>query len=145
SALLGRAPRYGVVFAPRLAAMSGEDVRDLLRDLAEQPVETIARLAHVAAAAFDPVQRAAYLEAAGVVQVVHGAPWACGEGNLNDHVAQVAELSASYVAWGGVRLDDAAAALAEAHRVTAELGMSGLSTIPFFDGVDPSDSSLDRL
>ncbi|MCR1784115.1 amidohydrolase family protein [Nocardioides carbamazepini] len=144
-ALLTAAPRYGEVFAGRFAAMSGRSSRDVLAALAEDPAAAIEDLAEVAARAFDPQARAAELEEHDIVQVIHGGPWPCAGGTMNDHVADVARLSDRFVPWAGVSLADPAAAVAEAVRTIDELGMSGLSVIPFLDGVDPSDPALDGL
>ncbi|GAA1529366.1 amidohydrolase family protein [Nocardioides humi] len=144
-ALLTAAPRYGVVFAARFAAMSGRSTRQVLAALAEDLDAAIEDLADVAAAAFDPRERVAELERHDIVQVIHGGPWPCAGGTVNDHVAEIARLSDRFVPWGGVSLADPDAAVVEAVRAVDELGMPGLSVIPFLDGVDPRDPALDGL
>ncbi|WGX95720.1 amidohydrolase family protein [Nocardioides sp. L-11A] len=144
-ALLSAAPRYGVVFAPRFAAMSGRTSRQIVAGLAEDQDAAIEDLAEIAALAFDPEARVAELEEHDIVQVIHGGPWPCEDGTLNDHVAGIARLSGRFVPWAGVSLADPGAALAEATRAVDELGMSGLSVIPFLDGVGPDDPALADL
>ncbi|WP_408896793.1 amidohydrolase family protein [Nocardioides sp. R1-1] len=144
-ALLGAAPRYGVVFAPRFAAMSGRTTRQIVTALAEDRDAAIEDLAEVAARVFDPEARVAELEEHDIVQVIHGGPWPCEDGTMNDHVAAIARRCDRFVPWAGVSLADPGAALAEATRAVDELGMTGLSVIPFLDGVDPRDPDLADL
>ncbi|MDQ6522801.1 amidohydrolase family protein [Nocardioides sp. LHD-245] len=144
-ALLSAAPRYGVVFAARFAALSDRSPRQIRAALAEDLDAAIDDLAAVAARAFDPEARVAELEDNDIVQVIHGGPWPCEGGTTNDHVAGIARLSDRFVPWAGVSLADPDAAVAEATRAVDELGMTGLSVIPFLDGVDPGDPALDGL
>lgn len=143
--LLTAAPRYGVVFAGRFAALAGRPSREILAALADDGGAAIEELAGIAADAFDPESRVAELEEHDIVQVIHGGPWPCEAGTMNDHVTEVARLSDRFVPWAGVSLADPKAAIAEAMRAVDELGMTGLSVIPFLDGVDPGDASLDDL
>ncbi|KAB2810898.1 amidohydrolase family protein [Pimelobacter simplex] len=144
-ALLRAAPRYGVVFAPRFAAIAGRSAREVVDALRADRDAAIDELAVIAAAAYDPQERVAELERGDIVQVIHGGPWSCGAGSMNDHVAEIARLSDRFVPWAGVSLTDPHAAVAEATRALDVLGMTGLSVIPFLDGVDPSDPALDGL
>ncbi|WP_436700620.1 amidohydrolase family protein [Nocardioides sp. BYT-33-1] len=144
-ALLSAAPRYGVVFAARFAAMSGRTPGQILDLLADDLDGAIEDLAEVAARAFEPEARIAELEEHDIVQVIHGGPWRCEGGTTNDHVAAIARRCDRFVPWAGVALADPRAALAEATRAVDELGMTGLSVIPFLDGVDPGDRALDDL
>jgi predicted TIM-barrel fold metal-dependent hydrolase len=145
-ALLRRAPRYGEVFSgrfARLTGMSGADVRELLsRDLSV----AVDRLSGAVAEANSVESHVAGLVADDVIQVIHGGPWACGTGTLNDQVADIAATHGDRLhGWAGVSLREPASALGEAKRAVDELGMTGLSVIPFLDNVDPSDPAHDPL
>ncbi len=144
-ALLSAAPRYGVVFAGRFAALSGRPTREILAALESDAQRATEELAGIAASAFTPEARVAELEQHDIVQVIHGGPWACDGGTMNDHVAEVARLSDRFVPWAGVSLADPETAIGEAARAVDELGMTGLSVIPFLGGTDPRDPALDRL
>ncbi len=144
-ALLTRAPRYGEMFAPRFAAITGRSARQVVDALSTDRAATIDELAEALAARFDIAERVTELERHDIVQVIHGGPWRCGTGTTNDQVAEIAARSERFVAWAGVSLTDPAAALAEATRALDELAMAGLSVIPFLDGVDPSAPALDPL
>lgn len=79
-------------------------------------------------------------------QVLHGGPWRIPAGTVNDEVAAYAGRHREILsAWAGVSLSDPDAALDEAKRCLDELGMTGLSVIPFLDGVDVLDDRLTGL
>ncbi|UNX56603.1 amidohydrolase family protein (plasmid) [Georgenia sp. TF02-10] len=145
-ALLREAPRYGDVFAGRFARLtnlSPTTVRCLLTDDLDAAID---RLAGALTEAVTLSEHIAGLVADDVVQVLHGGPWPCGGGTLNDHVARiVAAHPDRFLGWAGVSLAEPTGGVAEATRAVDELGLTGLSVIPFLDRVDPSDAVHDPL
>lgn len=139
-ALAAAAPRYLVLFAGRLAARTGRAPGEVAADAARDPAGTAERLAAVLGDGFDIDRHVAALAETGVAhQVLHGGPWPVADGTVNDRVAGYAARHPDRLsAWAGVALADPRAALAEARRALDSLGATGLSVIPFLDGVDPS-------
>ncbi|XRQ09113.1 amidohydrolase family protein [Actinomadura welshii] len=134
------APRYLVLFAGRLAALTGRTHGEVAVEAARDPAAAAERLAAALGRGFDIDRHVAGLAETGVAhQVLHGGPWPVGHGTVNDRVAAYAARHPDRLsAWAGVSLADPRAGLAEARRALGELGASGLSVIPFLDGVDPS-------
>ncbi|MEU8796423.1 amidohydrolase family protein [Spirillospora sp. NPDC048819] len=134
------APRYLVLFAGRFADLTGRAPGEVAAEAARDPAGTAERLAAVLGRGFDIDRHVAALADTGVThQVLHGGPWPVGDGTVNDRVAAYAARHPDRLsAWAGVSLTDPRAAVGEARRALDELGATGLSVIPFLDGVDPS-------
>ena len=145
-ALLGSAPRYLEVFAGRFGRLSGRSAASVMRAFAADPGNTIRWLAEQLGST-TPDTHAARLATEGIrAQVLHGGPWPTTHGTVNDLVAaQVAAHPERFIGWAGVSLLDPDSALAEATRALGELRMTGLSIIPFLDGVDVADQVHDPL
>ncbi|NUS93489.1 MAG: amidohydrolase [Nocardia sp.] len=145
-ALLGSAPRYLEVFAGRFGRLRGQSAASVMRAFAADPGHTIGSLAERLGAT-EPHAHIARLAADDIrAQVVHGGPWPTAHGTVNDLVAaQVAAHPERLIGWAGVSLRNPDSALTEATRALAELRMTGLSIIPFLDGVDVADQVHDPL
>lgn len=139
-ALATAAPRYLVLFAGRLATLTGRAPGDVAAEASRDPAGTADRLAAVLGHEFDIDRHVAALAETGVShQVLHGGPWPVGDGTVNDRVAAYAARHPDRLSvWAGVSLTDPRTAIAEARRALDGLGATGLSVIPFLDGVDPS-------
>ncbi|NKY31476.1 amidohydrolase [Nocardia speluncae] len=145
-ALLGSAPRYLEVFAGRFGRLSGRSAASVMRAFAADPGSTIGWLAEQLGST-TPDTHVAHLATEGIrAQVLHGGSWPTTHGTVNDLVAaQVAAHPERLIGWAGVSLREPDSALAEATRALGELRMTGLSIIPFLDGVDVADQVHDPL
>ncbi|GAA4532339.1 amidohydrolase family protein [Nonomuraea ferruginea] len=139
-ALATAAPRYLILFAGRLATLTGRDPGAVAAEAARDATGTADQLAAVLGRGFDIDHHVAALAETGVAhQVLHGGPWPIGDGTVNDRVASYAARHPDLLsAWAGVSFADPRAAISEARRALDDLGATGLSVIPFLDGVDPS-------
>ncbi|WP_327152045.1 amidohydrolase family protein [Nocardia sp. NBC_01329] len=145
-ALFGSAPRYLEAFAGRFGRLTGRSAASVIDSFAADPDGTVCRLAEQLGST-NPDAHVARLAADGIrAQVVHGGPWPTARGTVNDLVAaQVAAHPERLIGWAGVSIENPEPAVAEATRALGELGMTGLSIIPFLDGVDVADPIHDPL
>ncbi|WP_432968864.1 amidohydrolase family protein [Dactylosporangium sp. CA-233914] len=146
-ALLTAAPGYLGAFGARLARLSGRPRAQLLSEYAAAPEQAVRDLARSLGAHTDVDAHVASLSAGGVdQQVLHGGPWSCPAGTVNDVVAGFAARHPDRLRFfAGVSLAHPEKAWREARRALDDLGADGLSVIPFLDSADITAPEHDQL
>ncbi|WP_161965985.1 amidohydrolase family protein [Steroidobacter cummioxidans] len=138
------APEYLTKFAPRLCSLAGADLSKYREYLQASPERAVLYLLEQGGSFDQPFDEyAAALPTHIVHTVLQGCAWRSRDGrSANDYIAACArKMPDRFTAWAGVSLRDPEAAVRELHRCVKELGMRGVTLIPFWDGVAASDPS----
>lgn len=147
--LADHAPQYLHVFAESLSHYFGADLESYRHRLRTRgPARAVDVLLHPRRIPFDLDRHLDEKVAQGVVgEVAMGGPAQLADGTtMNDRVASFAAAAPGRIhAWAGLSLrGDPTAAVAELKHCL-DLGMTGLSIIPFLDGVDVTDPRFSAI
>lgn len=143
------APGYLRHFGPTLAFHAGADLPEYEAACERDPFEAVEVLTAAGGLAKSLDEHVASLERQQVrQQVLHGSHrrLLMGDGNVNDRVATWANKQPHLLqAWAGLDLANAKTALDELDRCVGELGMVGVSIVPFWSAADPDAAGSHRI
>lgn len=137
------APAYLNRFAHRFCALAGAELpkyREYLRSSPERAVLYLLEQGGSFNSSFEDY--AASLQQQHVTHtILQSCPWVSRSGRgVNDYVAECArQMPDHFSAWAGVSMRDPQAAARELHRCIKDLGMRGVTLIPFWEGVAASE------
>lgn len=139
------APSYLEKFGYRFCALANADLSKYQTCLEHSPECAVLYLLDQCGNLDRPFDEyAASLRQQGVLHtILQGCPWVDRNGRgVNDYIAACARrFPDQFSAWAGVSLRDPRSAARELRRCARELGMRGVTLIPFWEGVAASDPS----